>query len=230
MSTSRPRRALRLSVPACILVLALTANASASQEPNTIRLTSEGQAAAKAVVLTRADFSFTTGWTGGAVKPDPSSNSTASCSAASSEPFPTVTNGDQQSTFNHTGAQVSSEITILKTSAMVRGGWKRTVGPQLLACLRAGLAGLAKLHKPNERLLSVKLRSFPHVATYTQAARSLWVVTLDGKTIPCAVDFILFARGRTLANMTIVSFAPPSPLLNAFESRLARAMASRMTV
>jgi hypothetical protein len=55
MSTSRPRRTPRLSVSACILVLTLTASASASQGPDTIRLTSEGQAAAKAVVLTKAD-------------------------------------------------------------------------------------------------------------------------------------------------------------------------------
>jgi hypothetical protein len=224
MRTSRPRRTLRLSVLACMLALALAASASASQGADTIRLTNEGQAAAKAVVLTKADFGFATGWTGGVVKPDPSSNnSTAGCTTSGSKPVATVTNGDQKSAFTHTGAQVMSEIVILKTSAMVRGDWKRHVGPQLLACLRAKLA---KSLKPNERLLSVKARPFAHVATYTQAYRSLWMVPVEGTMIPYAIDFIVFARGRSEATMTTV--APLSPLLNAFETHLARAMATRM--
>jgi hypothetical protein len=224
MSTSRPRRTPRLSVSACILVLTLTASASASQGPDTIRLTSEGQAAAKAVVLTKADFSFATGWTGGAVKPDsPSNNSTANCTVAGSKPFATVTSGDQMAEFNHTGAKVMSEIVILKTRAMVRGDWKRHVGPQLITCLRAKFA---KWLQPNERIISVKARAFPHVATYTQAYRVLTAVTVNGTTVTIASDFILFARGPTEAIMTTV--APISPLLNAFEAHLAQVMATRM--
>jgi hypothetical protein len=221
MSTSRLRRTLRLSVSACILVLTLTASASASQGPDTIRLTSEGQAAAKAVLLTKADFSFATGWTGGAVKPDPPSNSR--CDVPGSKPFTTVTNGDQKAEFNHTGAKVTSEITILKTSAMVRGTWTHSVGPQLITCLRTALT---KSIQQNERIISVKARAFPHVATYTQAYRVLTAVTVNGTTVTIASDFILFARGRSEAIMTTV--APVSPLLNAFEAHLAQVMATRM--
>jgi hypothetical protein len=223
MSICRPPRTLRLVVLASMLVLTLTASASASQGRDIIRLTRQGQAAARAVVLTKADFGFATGWTGGAVKPDPSSR--FSCKAPGANPLTSETNGDQSAEFSNTGVRVTSEVRIRKTSAMVRGDWKSAAGPHTIACLRAEIA---KSLKPNERIISVKPRSFPHVATYTQAYRVLMTVPIDGGTGTYAVDFIHFGRGRTEASLA--TLAPLSPLLNAFEAHLARAMATRITV
>jgi hypothetical protein len=224
MSTStRAVRAPRLLVMASILVLALSASATASTGQQKIKLTSEGQAAAKAALLTLDDFSYIPGWTGGPVKPD--APSSAECVKPGSKPLTLVTNGDQKTTFKYPGLSFTSEATVFETAAMVRRDWARSFWPQMLPCLRKTLA---KSIRPNTRIVSVKTLSFPRVASTTYAIRVKMIVTVNGKSITMLADSIFLGSGRTEAVMSIAS--PPTPHLVAVEAHFAQLIATRITL
>ena len=151
-------RSCALLAAAALAALVLAGVAGADREK--IHLTSAGQEAARAGVVTRADLGTAGAWTGGARKPD--LGSTSSCPGFHPKESDLVLNGAAETRWRGSGIQIDSEAEILQSERMLRLEWQRTVlAPQLLRCLRASSA---KQLGPNVRLVSVERVPFPKIA------------------------------------------------------------------
>jgi V8-like Glu-specific endopeptidase len=213
---------------ATIVALAAAASAAAGvADKEKIQLTAAGQAAAKAAVLTRADLGTTTGWTGGAKRPDLSS--TMPCKGFDPKQSDLTLNGAAETSYKHpAGLQFDSEAQVLATPRMVALDWQRTaLAPQILPCLREGIV---KSLGSTGRVVSIKRIAFPKIATYATAFRTLIDVTSGATTIRVMADVVLVGRGRT--EITLTTTAPYSAVgtIAPAELRLARILVARIRV
>lgn len=211
---------------ATIVALAAAATAAAGvADKEKIRLTAAGQAAAKAAVLTRADLGTTTGWTGGAKKPDLSS--TMPCKGFDPKQSDLTVNGAAETSYKHpAGLQFDSAVEVLATPRMVTLDWQRTaLAPQILPCLRAGIV---RSLGATGRVVSVKRIVFPKIATYATAFRTLIDVASGATTLRVMADVVLVGRGRT--EITLTTTAPYSAVgtIAPAELRLARILVARI--
>jgi hypothetical protein len=207
------------------LVSAAAASAPQSALPNReqIRFNPADQAAARAVVLRRADLG-PTGWTGGAVKPDLSS--TLTCPGYNPKQSDLVVTGAAQSDFRHRGLALRSVAQVLKTRSMVARDWRRTVvGPRAFTCLRHMLT---KQLTAKERLVLFRKLAFPRLARYAAAYRLLISVRRQGQRALVVVDIVLVGRSRTEVTLTLSAPASARAGLSAAEVRLARGLLARI--
>jgi hypothetical protein len=220
----RPRPALGLGIAVSV---ALLSAAAASADHTQVQLTPAGQAAARAVVLKRADLGNGAAWTGGAGKPSQSSPTTEpSCPGFHPKQSDLVEIGYAKTVWKAPGLRITSEATVMKTAAMVRLDWKRTVTPRLLPCLRSIVA--TESHPASMRLVSIRKIPFPQVATRAAAYRILVDVDTSVGTVPAMADFAIFYRGRTEVYLTFTAPAAWEPTVGQAEIRLARLLASRV--
>lgn len=204
------------------LSLFLAGVAAADKEK--VQLTAAGRAAARAAVLTRADIGPASGWTGGARKPDLSSSML--CQSFQPKQSDLVLIGAAKSVWKHAGLEIDSGAQVLKTPAMVRLDWQRTVlAPQVLPCLRSGLA---KGLPASQRLVSMQRIAFPRVATYTRAYRALIDVQAATGTVRVMVDLALIGRGRTEITLSTTAPLLAAATVSPAEVRLARLLAARV--
>jgi hypothetical protein len=226
---AKPKKRARLARPwtvallaAALAALALADAAAADKEK--IHLTAEGQAAARAAVLKRADLGAATGWKGGARKPDLSS--TPPCESFRPKQSDLVLNGAAETRWTHPGVQIDTEAQVLQTAQMVRLDWQRTVlSPKVLPCLREAIAKSldAKTH-----LVSLRHLAFPRVATYTRAYRALMDVDAPTGSVRVLSDVVVVGRGRTELTLTTTAPFAAEALVRQSELRLARLLASRI--
>jgi hypothetical protein len=221
-----PARKLRPALLVAAVGAATLAGTAAAGVPNKekIHLTAAGQAAARAVVLTRADIGPVSGWTGGAKKPDLSS--TPPCVSFHPKQSDLTVNGAAESVFTHAGLQFDSNVQVLETPHMVLLDWQRTVlAPQILPCLREGLT---KTIGSNARVVSVKRIAIPKLATYTNAFRVVIDVQASSTTVRLLADIVVAGRGRT--EVTLTTTAPYAALAGVWpaELRLARLLVARI--
>jgi hypothetical protein len=213
-------------VALCALAFATAAAASTSDDgKQQIRLTSADNAAARHVVLRKADFGGVTGWSGGAKKPDLSSSGPR-CANFHPKYSDLVLTGIAESEFQNSGVYIDDEVQMLKTAPMVRLDWQRSVrAPGLLPCLRTYLA---KSAPANAKVRGIQKLAFPRVAQYTAAFRLVLDVTAGGNTASMLLDLLLVARGRTEITLTTVApYEARAPIKSA-EERLARGLVSRI--
>lgn len=219
------RTGSKVLVLSAALAAGLTWTGAAAADKEKVRLTKAGQAAARAVVLRRADLGAATGWSGGAKKPDLSQS--MDCAAYEPKQSDLVLVGAAQSVWKHTGLELESEAQVLQTPGMVRLDWQRSVlAPQVLPCMRSAVA---KGLRPSQRLVSVQRVSFPRVATYTRAYRALVDVPAATGTVRVLVDMVLVGRGRTEVTLTATAPFVAAPVVRSAEVRLAQLLAGRIT-
>ena len=203
---------------------ALVLASAAAADKEKIHLTTAGRAAARAAVVTRADIGPAAGWTGGLRKPDLSPS--MPCDSFHPKQSDLVLIGAAKSVWKHPGLEIDSEAQVLETPAMVRLDWRRTVlAPQMLSCLRSGLAkGLSD----SQRLVSLRRVAFPRVATYTRAYRALIDVQAGTGTVRVMSDVVVFGRGRTEITLSTTAPFAAAATVKPAEVRLARLLVARI--
>jgi hypothetical protein len=209
-----------LAVAAVTAAVVVPAALASGGEPQK-RLTKADQAKARAIVLRRADFP--TGWVG---KPNTTtSQDTPRCSTYNPDQSDLIETGDVDSPdFTRAdGSFVSSSIGIFKTQKMARTGYARVARPQLASCF-------GELFKKGAAPASVQVLHvgpipFRRLGDRSNAYRLTANVTLQGTTIPVAIDIVTFNRGRVDAAMIFLGIRGPLPV--AFEQSLAANMAAR---
>jgi hypothetical protein len=204
--------------------LAIAAVALADKEK--VAYTSAGQAAARAAVITKADLGTPTGWTGGFVKPDV--NSGTGCPNFNPKQSDLTLIGAAETDWKHSGLEFDSEAQVLKTPAMVRLDWQRTVlSKQVLPCLRSRLT---KALKGKGQLVSVRVVPFPKTGDYTRLIRTLVDYTTNSGTARIMVDELLVGKGATEISVTTSAAAADAASVQAAEARLAKALVGRIVL
>jgi hypothetical protein len=218
---SAVRRLLGLMVLAA--AVAVPAALASNGDPQK-RLTKADQAKARAIVLRRSDFPA--GWVG---KPNTNtSQDNPRCSTYNPDQSDLVETGDVDSPdFTRAdGSFVSSSVGIFKTAAMAKTGYARVARPELASCFgelfKKGAAP-AKV-----QLLHVGALPFRRLRDRANAYRLTANVTLQGTTIPVAIDIVTFNRGRVDAAMIFLGIR--GPLQSSFEQSLAARVAARAAV
>jgi hypothetical protein len=213
----------RAAVLAAAVSVALAAAATAAADRPTVRLTPAGQAAARAVILRRGDFGPAPGWSGVSTKPDLASS--FPCTTYHPKQSDLVVTGGAANKWKNGLLEVDNEVEVLRTAAMVRLDWQRTVAaPQVVPCLRASLA---KDMGASAHLDSFGRIAFPQVATLSRAFRAVMSVTSGGTTIRVLVDVVVVGRGRTEINLTTIAPLASKAQVEATELRLARLLVAR---
>jgi hypothetical protein len=208
------------------LAFATAAGASPSDDgKQQIYLTSADNAAARRIVLGKADFGGAPGWSGGAKKPD-LSTSGPRCANFHPKYSDLVVSGAAESEFQNAGVYIDDQVQVLETASMVKLDWQRSVrAPGLLPCLRTYLA---KSAPASAKVVGVGKLAFPRVAQYTAAFRLVLDVTAGGNTASMLVDLVLVGRGRTEVTLTTVAPYEARAPMKLAEERLARSLVSRI--
>jgi len=188
-----------------------------------IRFNAADQAAARAVVIRRADLG-SSGWQGGRVKPDLSGGPT--CPNYHPKVSDLVITGAAKADFRRSGFEFASQVQVLKTRRMVALDWRRSVlAPGVVSCLRRTLAnGLGSTAK----VISFAKLPFPHLSTYSALFRGVISVQAQGQTVRVLTDIVLVGRSRTEINLTNAGPAAAKSGISAAERRLARALLARV--
>jgi hypothetical protein len=192
---------LRLSLLAG-LCLALTSTAVASADEYVLKMTPAGKAAAHAAVLTRADLGSASGWKGGAVKPDLTTD--PPCKGYNPKHADLVIVGAAAATFDHSGLGLHSETQVLRSARMLQLDWQRSNAPGEIDCARTFFDTSSSA---SQRFVSLRRMAFPRVAPYTTAFRLIIDVTgASREIIRMATDVIFVGKGRT--EITLLTTAP----------------------
>jgi hypothetical protein len=207
---------------AATVALATAAAVSAGDGKEQIRFNAADQAAARAVVIRRADLG-SSGWVGGHTKPDLSAG--PSCPNYHPKVSDLVLTGAARTTFQRSGFEFDSQSGVLKTRRMVALDWRRSVlAPAVAPCLRRTIGkGLGS----NAKVVSFGKLPFPHLSTYAALFRGIISVQAQGKTVRILTDLVLVGRSRTELTLTIVGPATVKSAISAAERRLARGLITR---
>ena len=215
-------RGILFVLAAVALALATAAAVLAGDGKEQIKFNAADQAAARAVVIRRADLG-SSGWTGGPTKPDLSSGPT--CANYHPKVADLVLTGAARTTFQRSGFEFDSQSGVLKTRRMVGLDWRRSVlAPGVVPCLRRTIGkGLGS----SAKVVSFRKLPFPQLAPYAALFRGVIAVSAQGKTVRVLTDLVVVGRSRTELTLTIVGPASAKNALSAAERRLARALIRR---
>lgn len=174
-------------------------------------------------MVRRADLSGKN-WSGGLEKPQFSSGLRCSYKPKQSD---LVVIGAAQTTWDKpTTYEISSQAQVLRTAAMVRRDWRRTViAPQVLPCLRNTFKAYVG---SDGKVLSVSRVAFPHLVKYTRAFRFLATLGTGNSQELLELDIVLLGAGRDEVSLSLTSAGGNKAWLRAEELRLARVLAHRM--
>lgn len=221
---------------AAAVALAVAGGALAAKEK--VRLDAADQALARGAVLKQADLGPASAWTGGASKPDLTSQPV--CADYHPKQSDLVITGAAASSFTATslGLDISSQTTVLETARMVALDWKQSVEPPAAA----GCVGtwLTKGAGVDAKLVSASRFGFPKVAPLTAGFRYLIDIGKPGSVRYLIVDIVLTGKGRAEVDLTTIGFmglSKPSAAaeagaertLTADEAQLARTLLARTT-
>jgi hypothetical protein len=207
---------------AVAVALGASALAVAGDGKEQIKLTAADQAAAKAVVLRRADLG-STGWQGGATKPD--LTSTLSCPNFHPKVSDLVITGAAQANFRRSALVFGNLVVILRTRRMVALDWARSfLAPGAIRCLRRTMSTALG---SNGKLVSFKKLGFPSLAPRTAVYRAVISVQAGAKAVRVITDLAFFAKSRTEITLNVAAPASAASAISAAERRLARALVTR---
>jgi hypothetical protein len=204
---------------------ALTCAAVAWAEAWPVKYNAADQAAARAAVLKKSDLGTATGWKGGATKPD---FSPSTCTLQRPKVSDLLVTGAAAAEWTYAEALTfHSETWVLKTAAMVKLDWQRTVAhPSLVPCFRQEF-GTQFGTQPGMKLVSIQRISLPKLAPLARRYRVLIDLTQEGETVRLLSDLILIGKGRMeISLLTIAPYADRQDV-QAAEVRLARALVAR---
>jgi hypothetical protein len=205
-----------------VALVAVAAVLAGNPTKEKVARTTAGNAQAKAEIIVKKDLG--SGWSGGATKPNLSSN--MHCSSYKPKQSDLVLVGAAESTWQYPPFAVDSEAQVLRTPRMVRLDWQRTVtSPKVMPCLRQSLA---KAAGPGAKLVLLHVLAFPHLATYTRAYRVvLRIPTSHGKA---TIDFeiVAFGAGRNELTLTVTGPATAKTSLHRMALRLGHRLAKRL--
>lgn len=196
-----------------LLAIALAAGAPVAHH------TTAGTKAARASLLTRADFGK--GWSAAKAA---QRGILVSCRGHAPNAKGVVETGAAASpTFSaaQTGPFVQQNTSVYASAAQAGTWWDRAVTPSLVTCVADDLAALAA------RGVKVKLDSAGKLAVTTSAAHTAGyrvVATANGKRL--YMDVIVIGSGATITDITISSFIAPVP--SATEQALAKVVARKL--
>jgi hypothetical protein len=209
-----------LVVPVVAALMAAGAVLAGNPSKEKIVRTAAGNARARAEVLRHSDLGK--GWSGGFRKPD--LNSTLPCSYHPKQ-SDLVVIGAAETRWARVPFEVGSEAQVLRTAAMVRRDWRRTVlAPQVLPCLRQSFK---KSLGTSAKLVSFGRVAFRRLATYTNAFRLVANVNTPSGPVPVEVDVVVMGTGPNELTLTVSGLAAARASLRATEVRLARVLARR---
>jgi hypothetical protein len=212
--------ALVSTLGAVALAASALAVAGASNEP--IKLTPADQAAARAVVLRRADLG-SSGWEGGATKPDLSSG--LSCPNFHPKVSDLVITGAAQTNFRRSALVFGNLVVILRTRRMVALDWRRSfVAPGAIPCLRRTMS---KALGSSGRLVSFTKLPFPRVTPRTALYRAVIAVQAGGRAVRVITDLAFAAKSRTEITLNVAAPASAANAVSAAERRLVRVLVRR---
>lgn len=199
-------------------VVALVFAGAALADQWQVHRTAAGNAAARAAVLTRADLGTATGWTGGFTTPD--LHSTPPCSFHPKQ-SDLVVIGAASSVWRHAGLALESDANVLKTPAMVRLDWQRSIlDPHSTPCLRQTLAKAMT----GATILSFGRAAFPRITPLARRYRA--VVSLSGTKL--LVDLVVVGKNRTELQLSTIAPLAADAIVRPAEIRLARRLAGRV--
>jgi hypothetical protein len=220
MGSLHAGRRMRATAIAVLALIVVPVALAVEKQPR--RLNAADQAAAKAATLKLSDFAAGTGWKGGAVKPDLTSDS--KCVSKVSD---LVITGNAKSEFNAAAAamRITSETEVLESAAMVTADWQRTVGnAAFMACTRKEYSQL----EAGFKVISFTKLAFPKLTRYTARYRVLAdVETQDGR-LRVLVDLILLGQSRNETTLVLSAPYVAHAAVDAAERRLAQTLVSRM--
>lgn len=219
---SRMRRILLLAVLAMAVAAGSALAATGDREQH--KLNAADQAAAKSAVLVRSDLG-TTGWTGGAKKPNLSPP--VPCANWNPKQSDLVLTGVAETDWKHAGVELDTEAQVLQTAAMVKLDWQRTVtDPHAIPCLESQLKK-SLTGTPNVKFVSFKRISFPRIGTFSRAYLTTIDVTSNGASVPVVLENVVIGTKRTEITMTSTTPKTLQPALAAEDIRLARMLVAR---
>ena len=219
-------RACCADVRRALVILALLAvgagsAAAAVQDREQHAFTAADQAAARSAVLKKTDFGA--GWTGGAKKPDLSPPQ--ACAGYDPKQSDLVLTGAAESQWKHAGLELDTEAQVLKTTAMVKLDWQRTVvDPRAMACLKTQLQ---KRFHGSVEFVSFRRVAFPHVGTYSRAYVTLLDVTSSKGTFRVASEDVLVGSKRTELTLTSTTALSAQAAVQTVDVRLAKILLAR---
>jgi hypothetical protein len=208
-----------------LLIVALLALiAAASAQANLIVLNAADNAIARAAVVKQGDLGGK-GWTGGSQKPDLSPGS--GCTSFHPKESDLVTTGAAATQFSNGALTFDSEVQVLRTAAMVRTDWRRSIKPATITCLKELFRNGAG---SRAAVISAARTGFPRVTSMTANYRIVFAVHARGQAVPVRVfvDTLLLGKGRAELNLTTVSPLSAQVPVRAAEIRLARLIAARL--
>jgi hypothetical protein len=199
--------------------------AQAANERPTLRFNAAGQAAARAAVMTKADLSSPTGWSGSAAKPKITPY--PECPGFHPKQADLVMTGAAQATYFHSsGIGFDTVAQVMQTAKMVRLDWQRTVlDPRVTPCVRYRMIQDAR--GSTYTFVSLKPLSFPRVAPFTHAWRVLYDDSASGKKVRIFLDLVGIGVGRTEILMSVSGPLVGAAAVLDAEVRLARILVAR---
>lgn len=208
---------------AAALALAAAAAAAAAAPPNGVeqKHTAKDMAAARSVLLARADLGQ--GWSGGNSKVgsltcpsfQPSLKGVVETGAAASPDFRAATGGPF----------VSQSAWIYRTAAQASTLWRRVVGSGLEQCLADSVTSGST--KDVTFTVEQRLRlALPTLRARAAGYRVVSSAATTSQTIAVVYDLIVLGRGRAVTEISFAGFSAPVP--RELELRLARRTAARL--
>jgi hypothetical protein len=213
---------LGLVAAAGVALVAAGAVLAADPGKEKIALTAAGNAQAKSEVLRRADLG--SGWSGKFKRPR--LPATEPCSYRPKQSDLVVVGAAESVWSRPLGAQIDSAAQVLRTPAMVRRDWRRTVtAPEVMPCLRQAFK---KALGPHGKGVSIRRVSFPRVTPYTRAFRIRATVESGAGAVPIEIDLVVLGAGRNEIDLNLSAIGPERTSLRADSRRLARVLVHRM--
>jgi hypothetical protein len=217
------KRSLAFVTLGLVALFASISAFAADPGTETKMLNAADQAAARAVVVKRADLEPTSGWQGGARKPG---GLALTCPNFHPHLSQFVATGEAASYWKHVASplQVGTETTVLQTSRMVRREWQIQVqAPAAIRCFHQTYAGAVAA--AGGRFISFKRISFPQIAPYSAAFEVQASSPTFGRVV---IQLVLVGRNRTEIALSVVGALSARRAVNSESLRLARLLVSRI--
>jgi hypothetical protein len=209
---------------AAIAALVSVSTATAGGDRYKLHMTAEGQAAARAVMPSKADIGAPSDWKGGPTKPDISND--LKCANYRPKVSDLVVTGAAAVTYKQPGLVISVQAAVLASERMARLDWKRSIGARHYAdCSRAKIR---KLMTAKQTFVSLRRLAIPQIGTVSSAYRTLIDVKTKIGKVRMAIDVLTFGRGRT--EMAVITTMPLAsvPTLAPNELVLAKTLVGRV--
>jgi hypothetical protein len=205
-------------VAAALVGVAFTGSALADSP--TVRITSGDEAKASALLLQRSDFGA--GWQGGQVKTAPLT--APNCPGFDPKESDLVVTGhaDARYSFAPAGVELDQDVEILKSAAMVRQDFARSISPLLGRCIGYQLKRL-------RNVLSAPVEQIPFPATGSVSAVYRATIRLKGGGAHGTLlsDYVFFGEGRVEYEFTVVAPIGAADQLSRWELGLAQILLRR---